>query len=46
MHAPMLLSPPLHATAGFRRCGLPVLINAQGDIVVRPSFFERQVVKR
>ena len=32
--------------AGFRRCGLPVVVNALGDILVRPSYFERSVIQR
>ena len=34
------------AAAGFRRCGLPVVVNARGDILVRPSYFERSVMQR
>ncbi|KAL4856892.1 Lipase [Chlorella vulgaris] len=37
---------PRIPTTGFRCCGLRVLINARGDILVRPSYFERSVVSR
>lgn len=38
--------PRVPAGTGFRRCGLPVLVNGRGDLIVRPTFFERSVVKR
>ncbi|KAL4439948.1 hypothetical protein ABPG75_002949 [Micractinium tetrahymenae] len=37
---------PRVPTTGFRHCGLPVVINSRGDIIVRPSFFERSVIER
>ncbi|EFN52844.1 hypothetical protein CHLNCDRAFT_138296 [Chlorella variabilis] len=33
-------------TVGFRHSCQPVVVNARGDIIVRPSFFEREVLSR
>ncbi|PSC69206.1 alpha beta-hydrolase [Micractinium conductrix] len=37
---------PRVPTTGFKHAGLPVLINCRGDVMVRPSYFERAVIRR
>lgn len=47
-HLPHLPPAVLHAwrCAGFRHCCSPVVVNARGDIIVKPSYFERSVLSR
>jgi hypothetical protein len=40
------LAPPPCRCAGFRHCCNPVVVNARGDIIVKPSYFERSVLSR
>ena len=38
--------PRVPSGTGFRNCGLRVLINGRGDLIVRPSYFERRTMSR